>query len=189
MMNPLLFFGLTCGLGIMAVIWVLTLPEHYRANPSKIFNALTLIRIVMIVLSILVTIWTAFYFPLPPTGSEAVLEIIGVVLFISGFAIAIWAKFTMKEFWAGPAGHDMNAQTTLLTHGPFAYSRNPIYLGLLLVFAGYTRALHSPAIVLILVFYVIFSGFIHTEEVLLERQFGKQYEEYKKKVPRWIKMY
>lgn len=189
MPNLILFFLLTSAIVILISIWIITAPKHYKDNPKKMLKKSFFLRISLLIISITVTIWTAFNAPLPKTGNEIFLEIIGVILFIAGASLCVWAKFTMKEVWGMPGEHDTKGQNTLITEGPFKLTRNPIYLGLMLLFVGYSRALHSPAIVLCIPYYFLFRSFIHQEEALLLTIFGKKYEEYKKKVPRWIKMY
>ncbi len=189
MPNIILFSLLTAAILILICIWIITAPKHYRDNPKKIFKKAFFLRISLLIITIAVTIWTAFKTPLPRTGNEEFLQIIGIILFVAGAAIAVWAKFTMKEVWGMPGEYDSKAHNRLITNGPFQFTRNPIYLGLILLFVGYARALHSPAIVLCIPYYFLFRSFIVKEEELLKNVFGKEFEEYMKKVPRWLKIY
>ncbi len=75
----------------------------------------------------------------------------------------------------------------LLTSGPYAVSRNPMYFGHLLFLAGLALATGSPVAV---------GGFawqswrlserVHIDEERLERLFGDEYREYLRRVPRWM---
>lgn len=93
----------------------------------------------------------------------------------------------MRKNWA-PAGtgHDISKQTRLITKGPFQYSRNPIYVGLILMTVGLLVSVRSYLLPLSLVQIIFFYKSILKEEKLLERYFGKDYINYKSKVPRFI---
>ena len=71
--------------------------------------------------------------------------------------------------------------------GAFKYTRHPIYLGAILLYLGLTIITLSLASLGLLVIIVIFYDFIasHEEKLLIE-QFEKEYEQYKKDVPKWI---
>jgi protein-S-isoprenylcysteine O-methyltransferase Ste14 len=82
-----------------------------------------------------------------------------------------------------------NRTTTMIVcQGPFLFTRNPLYLALLMVYAGITVLINS---VLMLVFwgvlFIIFDRLIVArEEVYLEKKFKEEYLDYKEKVRRWI---
>ena len=114
--------------------------------------------------------------------------LIGLVIFLSGTILAVWAKLIMGNSWGRPAQHDLSIQKQLVNTGPFAFSRNPIYLGLLLLFLGFEMILQSYLIVLIIPLILIVTLAVKKEEKLLEKYFGKEYLEYKKRVPRFLKI-
>jgi protein-S-isoprenylcysteine O-methyltransferase Ste14 len=77
---------------------------------------------------------------------------------------------------------------SLQTRGIYALSRNPMYLGLLFIYIGLSfffgnwwSLLLLPVLVLIVQEYVI-----KREEKYLERRFGQAFQNYKKKVRRWL---
>ena len=78
--------------------------------------------------------------------------------------------------------------TALVTEGPYRRSRNPIYLGMALIYLGVVCATASPgalalfpAVILVMEF-----GVIRREERYLERRFGEPYRSYKSHVRRWL---
>ena len=76
----------------------------------------------------------------------------------------------------------------LITDGVFRYSRNPMYLGMVLVLLGFAILLNSWISLLVL---PGFSAFIHyrficQEEENLKEQFGEDWLAYQQKVPRWL---
>ncbi len=78
--------------------------------------------------------------------------------------------------------------TTLLEAGPFAYTRNPLYLALTLAYAGTALASRAalPLAVLPSVIWLMNVGVIEREERYLERKFGDAYQQYRRRVPRWV---
>ena len=92
----------------------------------------------------------------------------------------------MKASWGVPAEHDIARQNKIIKKGPFSFSRNPIYVGLILVILGYTLALRSYSVLLVLLVAFYFCKAILKEEKILNKHFGKEYLEYKSKVRRFI---
>ena len=76
----------------------------------------------------------------------------------------------------------------LVTSGIHGWSRNPIYLGLFLIYVGIAAAARSPsALILTLpVAIMIRYGVIAREEAYLEGRFGDAYRDYKERVRRWL---
>lgn len=73
----------------------------------------------------------------------------------------------------------------LVTVGPFAYCRNPMYLGVILWVTGLGIILNSPSFILsgLIVPFLYLIYIKAVEEKELEARFGREYLEYKKKVP------
>jgi len=80
--------------------------------------------------------------------------------------------------------------TYLITTGPFAYVRNPLYLGNMLVYAGVgvmSLALFPWLTAAALAwFYLQYSMIVSQEEEYLAGRFGAPYDEYRKNVPRFL---
>lgn len=78
--------------------------------------------------------------------------------------------------------------TKLVTDGPFAVSRNPIYLGMVLLLAGLTPIVGSLWFLAAGIVCGAILSFlaIRPEERYLERRFGKPYRDYAKRVRRWF---
>lgn len=75
----------------------------------------------------------------------------------------------------------------LATTGPYAYTRNPLYLGSIVIAVGFVVAGRSAwiAVVLAILFLTIYVPVIRSEEVFLQQQFA-EYADYKNRVPRLI---
>jgi protein-S-isoprenylcysteine O-methyltransferase Ste14 len=77
---------------------------------------------------------------------------------------------------------------TLVTTGIHSWSRNPIYLGMFLVYGGVGLAVRSPWILILALplAVTIRYGVVAREEAYLERRFGVAYRDYKARVRRWL---
>jgi len=84
------------------------------------------------------------------------------------------------------SGH-VRKNESLATSGPYAYTRNPLYLGSLLMGLGFAVAARSWAVgaVLLVMFFVIYLPVIRDEEAFLRRTFP-EFEEYAGRVPRML---
>lgn len=109
-------------------------------------------------------------------------------LFLIALSIGLMAYSAQKFADAGTNVDVRQPTTTIVTKGPYAWSRNPIYLAMTLFMLGAAIWLNSLWILaaLIVVHGILHLGVIAREEAYLEKKFGKTYLEYKKKVRRWI---
>jgi protein-S-isoprenylcysteine O-methyltransferase Ste14 len=75
-----------------------------------------------------------------------------------------------------------------VTTGIHGWTRNPIYLGLFLVYGGIGIAARSPwtLILTLPLAFTIRYGVVGREEAYLERRFGDAYRDYKARVRRWL---
>jgi len=76
----------------------------------------------------------------------------------------------------------------LVTSGMYRMTRNPMYMGLLLLLSGWAIILGtlSPFLALPLFIFVLTVQQIIPEEIILEQKFGQQYRDYKQSVKRWL---
>lgn len=110
----------------------------------------------------------------------------GLSLIAGGFLLVMFGLREMKR--AGTNVDPYKPATAIVTAGPYRFTRNPLYVGLTMLYAGIaarTNALPA-ALLLPMVLAVMRRGVIEREERYLERMFGDEYREYKEKVPRWI---
>jgi len=75
----------------------------------------------------------------------------------------------------------------LIASGPFAYVRNPLYIGNILLWTGFAIAAHlvwvAPLVILLLA--LEYHAIVRWEEGLLAQRMGEPYARYMKDVPRW----
>ena len=111
------------------------------------------------------------------TGGASVL--IGLALFAAG----------IRNFLRAGTPVPTNQPTrALVTAGIHGWTRNPIYLGMFLVYGGIGIAAPSPwTLILTLPLAItIRYGVVAREEAYLERRFGDAYRDYKARVRRWL---
>ena len=112
--------------------------------------------------------------------------IAGAILFASGLAVGLPAAGLFKR--AGTPPPPWQPTTGIVTEGIYARTRNPMYIGMGLIYAGLAVALDGPIALLLLpvVMLVIRYGVIAREERYLEAKFGDDYRAYKARVRRWL---
>jgi protein-S-isoprenylcysteine O-methyltransferase Ste14 len=180
-MNSLFIAALTLGIIIIKALWIRTEIRFSRQRINAEMIKTNSVEALILLLQILAAIYT----PILKTPFTTVLVIIGTVMYVAGFALALWAKNTMQTSWGVPGEHAAK-QNKLVTTGPFSFSRNPIYLGFLMLYFGYALAILSWLIILRIPLAIYFYKSAKREEINLEKMFGKEYVEYKKRVPLFI---
>jgi len=176
------------GLGItfIQLVWTLTDPRprkgylNYLKQPQ--FLKTYLAQIGLLVPQVV----SGFWFPWNLGEFNQFIETIGLLIFYLGIILAVWAKLVMKQNWGVPGQHDTERQKKLVTDTPFSFTRNPIYLGLLLLGFGFSLCLRSYFIILTYFLFKYFSQVIRKEEKLLQVNFGSSYRNYRYRTPRWL---
>lgn len=112
--------------------------------------------------------------------------LISLIPFNLSGVLALWASLTLRRRLT-PA-NPKKPTTAIVTEGPYRFTRNPLYLSLLLLYAGFAVLLGSlwPLLIFPLLFVSFHYGLVLREESYLEKKFGPEYLDYKKRVRRWI---
>ena len=124
--------------------------------------------------------------PFPVPGIDLIRWIIAGSLILIGLALFVAA---VRNFLRAGTPLPTNQPTrALVTTGIHGWTRNPIYLGMFLVYGGIGIAARSPwTLILTLPLAIaIRYGVVAREEAYLERRFGDAYREYKARVRRWV---
>ncbi len=134
-----------------------------------------------IVFPLILGIAVEYFFPQQLFPSKIIWLVIALVLFIVGLSLMIWS---VKE----PGRLDLSSPDTLITSGPYSFSRNPMYVSWILIYLTifflnrsiWQLILFFVAIVLTHYFAVL------REERFLRDKFGDTFERYCKKVRRYL---
>jgi protein-S-isoprenylcysteine O-methyltransferase Ste14 len=110
----------------------------------------------------------------------------GAVLVAAGVAMVVWSRRAFQ------AAHTpivpFTESTALVRHGLYRWTRNPMYVGAVLLVSGVAVLFGSmsPLGVAVAYFVILQEGFIRHEERLLEQRFGEDYRTYRRSVRRWL---
>lgn len=111
---------------------------------------------------------------------------LGLLLFCGALAFGKWGIETFKD--AGTNVPPNKPATTIVTHGPFKYTRNPMYLGFVVMYVGLSMLADAPLMLFLTIglWYVLDDQVIEKEEEYLTAKFGDEYLNYCDKVRRWV---
>jgi len=181
---------------IFEIIWICWLLSEIFLNRllrSKVANSreldknsLNLIWIAIIA-SMTSGVLIAIYCPSPIIKTNFLLYL-GSALILVGMIIRFIAIRTLGKFFTVDLA--IHGDQHLIMVGLYKYIRHPSYTGSLLSFAGFGLSLNNwlSLIIIIVPILVTFINRINIEEKLLQKQFGAEYEEYKRRTKRLIPM-
>ncbi|MDO4538763.1 MAG: isoprenylcysteine carboxylmethyltransferase family protein [Coriobacteriales bacterium] len=115
-----------------------------------------------------------------------------IVLAAIGLGFSVWSIVYMRNVGKGNPmdafNHEVAPRTSeLMTEGPYAICRNPMLLGVLVYYLGFVILLWSPGAAIVFVIYALIMSFqVSSEEKRLEKDFGEEYARYKLKTKRII---
>lgn len=110
----------------------------------------------------------------------------GAVLVLLGAGISAAGKRHFQR--AGTNVYTFEQPDLLVTDGIYSVTRNPMYLGLILIVAGAASVSGTLAAGLLsaVFMFVVRYWYVAYEEVAMHQQFGRPYEEYSRNVGRWL---
>ena len=112
---------------------------------------------------------------------------LGVVIGVVGLIFMFWAVSLFRA-----AGTELNptseSNKALVIKGPYAFTRNPMYLGITLLSLGIAFGVGSLPMFLVPILIFATANWVHIpfEEAKMRRQFGAAYNDFTHKVRRWI---
>lgn len=149
-----------------------------------VYKIMTLLTWVSITLFSFIPSQYDFLNPIKYLVTESA-QIVGVTIFLVAFTWTAIAQFQMSKSWR--IGIDYEEKTELVSSGLFNYSRNPIFLGILLSYLGtFLIAPNTLSFAVLLVIFFIIQTQVRLEEEYLGKVQGQSYLDYKKNVRRWI---
>jgi len=111
---------------------------------------------------------------------------LGAIVFALAVALFVWAIVTMTR--AGSNVPTSMPTMSIVDTGPYRFTRNPIYLAMMLGLVGLAIGFDSLWSLIALVFFyiIIRYGVVAREEAYLERKFGDVYRSYRARARRWV---
>ncbi len=115
---------------------------------------------------------------------------LGAVFLVLGEALRLWANGYVGHVKVNRTQSGPSAAKTgrLITAGPYAYVRNPLYVGSFLIGMGFCIAMRSwlAALAVLACFGLLYGEKTTREEELIQDEWGAEYAAYRRAVPRWL---
>lgn len=127
--------------------------------------------------------------PLKPTApARTAVLALGTLLLFPGLALSLWGRVTLGEMYhvSSSTGVQLHADHRLITNGPFAFVRHPIYLGLIVAATGGLLIYRTWTLVFLVLAFLGLSSRARREDEALAAEFGEEWEAYRRRVPGWI---
>lgn len=186
-----LFFGL-------AMFWRSYLAwKRTGINPYALRNGDTvhdfvgkLFRLTLIATAVIVFVFTlsewfhGFLVPISWMASP-IPVVIGLALLVLALIWVLVAQLQMGDSWR--IGIDETSESPLVQKGLFGVSRNPIFLGMLVMLVGMLLTLPTAATLTVTVLgFVLIHIQVRLEEAFLLEKYGEDYRSYQRRVRRWL---
>jgi protein-S-isoprenylcysteine O-methyltransferase Ste14 len=155
-------------------------PVEHVTGPVALVNYVGILGFVAVGLVSGVTMLGTL--PAPAGPLHTAIVVVGIVLLVAGGFFAVWGYLSLGRQFASDA--EVRPDTVLVTQGAFGLVRHPMYLSVLLLWAGSALALLSPLMALCwLALLPAFVARSRAEERLLTHAFGSAYDAYASRVP------
>ncbi len=188
------WIGVAIGLATLVVAWWQGVWRGLQRPPGRTTgNARTVLRTpLLLILGLLwIGVCVILWRPVPFSTSTSVRTatlIVGALLYFLGLALYLWGAKTLGTMYkpSSAFGVQLNVEHKLITYGPFALVRHPLYLGLQAVAIGGLLVYRNWTFVFIAVNFLALFIRARREEQALAAEFGKEWETYASQVPAWI---
>jgi protein-S-isoprenylcysteine O-methyltransferase Ste14 len=122
------------------------------------------------------------------TSVRVITLILGGLLYFAGLALYLWGTKTLGEMYkpASGFGVQLNVDHRLITCGPFAFVRHPMYLGLQMAAVGGLLIYWTWTLAFVTVNFLALVVRARREEEALAAEFGEQWEAYCHQAPAWM---
>jgi protein-S-isoprenylcysteine O-methyltransferase Ste14 len=192
------WFALAIWLGITTVVLVSYVQGLRRTQVQATGRTTVLLRspwlmapLLVVYLVVLVLLWR----PIVPAGMIGtrsyvatllpILSLVGTLLLVAGAVWILWGRFTLGRSHniSSVTGVQLFADHRLVTTGAYALVRHPMYLGFALSMLGTLLIYRTWSILFIAVHGLVFVVRARREEEALAATFGREWQEYCRRVP------
>lgn len=183
------------GAAVARSAWLLiglvrVIPVHLRARTRKWGIAEVLAFAELPVFLGLTGLLVLNLVPVPRRDSASLLAAaLGAVLALAGLLVSLWAiATTVRRRVILDAGHFVKEEHPLVTTGAYGFVRNPMYLGIILIWFGLGVAFQNALLLLVAIAYVlpVMWFYIRAEERMMSSEFGARFEAYERRVGRLL---
>lgn len=169
------------------ICWLILAQFNKKASPGAPWRMALGVRLSVVLVAVLLVLTSRRQAPGVFASIGAILAMhpgvalqwLGVALCLAGFGFAVWARVHLGRNWGMPMslrqGHE------LVTSGPYAYVRHPIYTGILLAMIGSTLARGLAWLLPLLLGFAYFLFSARTEEKMMVAQFPEFYPAYRRR--------
>jgi protein-S-isoprenylcysteine O-methyltransferase Ste14 len=175
--------GFACAWGVLVIVWIVgafstksTARSASRASRLVLFGPLLGVWL-LVRMQVIPPEWLVMR-ALPDNPA---IELLGLALTILGCLFAVWARVTLGSNWSGLP--TVRREHELITRGPYALARHPIYTGILLALAG--SAIANGESGWLLSWFLVLVSYkvkIRQEEQLMMETFPQDYPDYRRRV-------
>lgn len=192
--NFIRWIGIAAGLATLAValwqgVWRgLQQPSGRTTGNARIALRSPLLLILgLLWIGMCVILWRPVPFLISRSVRIAAL-LTGALLYFLGLAFYLWGAKTLGTMYkpSSAFGVQLNLEHKLITYGPFALVRHPLYLGLQIVAIGGLLVYRNWTFVFITINFLALFIRARREELALAAEFGKEWEVYASQVPAWV---
>ncbi|HTS05899.1 MAG TPA: isoprenylcysteine carboxylmethyltransferase family protein [Candidatus Eisenbacteria bacterium] len=164
---------------VFAAYWLVTALRVKRTKErEKSADRLITIVVVVVAYEMLFAHWSLGPLQLRFVPNESWIAWAGIAITWVGVALAIWARYCLGAYWS--ARVTLKEGHQLISSGPYAYVRHPIYTGMLVGCIGAALVVGEwRGVLAVILLLLAHSRKAMREESLLTREFGEAYASYK----------
>jgi protein-S-isoprenylcysteine O-methyltransferase Ste14 len=183
MVGPLIWIVEACWV-VFLIVWAITSFQANRSVRRGLNSAGVIWRIIVLVIVVGLSQGVARGWIPRPTPFPYGVQLIGVPLTVLGIGFAIWARMTLGKNWGMPM--TLREKPDLITGGPYAFVRHPIYTGIIFAMLGTAFTFGAWWFFILLIAFGYFLISSRQEEKDMTQHFPDAYPAYMARTKRLI---
>jgi protein-S-isoprenylcysteine O-methyltransferase Ste14 len=181
------WLGAAAALGTLAVLLLAIGQGLRRTTADRRFYALYYTVISLGFFGLCIALWRPLPIVLPPAG-RALALLLGVPLYFWGLLFVLWGRWALAEVYnvSSAFGAWLYPDHRLITTGPFALVRHPMYLGVEMAAVGGLLLYRTWTCAFLVIAFLGLIWRARREEQALAAEFGGQWRSYSRQTPAWL---